>query len=186
MLPTGHIAGGYLFTKAVLKILPNNLSDQRKEQLARLGAVLGFLPDIDVFYAFYKSAALTINHSVANHRLYLTHTPLIWLVLGLVISFLFWKKPFWKHFGLIVWVGAWSHMLLDSIDYGVRWLWPISEKTYALISGNIGVSAQANNFFSYWFGFLTVYSLTPTFYIELIIIISAIWVFFKSNKPTLF
>lgn len=191
MLPLGHVAGGYLLSKTILKIFPSNLSEASKETLSCWGAILGFLPDIDIFFAFYQTGSLTINHTVADHRLYLTHTPLIWLVLGLVISLLFWNKPFWKNFGLIVWVGTWSHMLFDSIDYGVRWLWPITEKTYAIMSGNIVVNAQANNFFGYWLEFLKAYSSTPTFYVEILVIISALWIFcksniFKSNKSIIF
>ncbi len=181
MLPLGHIAGGYLSAKALLKIVPNNFTEAEKEKLSYWGAFFGFLPDIDIFYAFYKSAALTINHSVANHRLYFTHTPLIWLLAGLLIYFLF-KKPIQSFFGLIVLAGTWSHMALDSIDYGVRWLWPFKNLPYAIITDGLKSQSLPAGFFNYWFGFLKYYFYTPTFYFEILIIILGLYVFLQSFK----
>lgn len=181
MLPLGHIAGGYLITKALFNIIPNNFTQLEREKFSYWGAFFGLFPDIDIFYAFYQSAALTINHSVANHRLYFTHTPLVWLVIGILIYFFF-KKKKQGIFGLVLLTGTWAHMVFDSIDYGVRWLWPFKNLPYAILSNGLKSEFLPLGFFNYWFGFLKYYSRTPTFYFEILIIILGLYIFWQSYK----
>lgn len=182
MLPTGHIAGGYLITKAATKLLRYNFSKVELRRLYWLGMFMGFVPDLDMFYAFYKSGSLTINHLVADHRTYLPHTPVLWLILGLLI-FTASKKPFTKAVGIVVWLGAWSHLMLDSFEHGVRWFWPITDKLYALQTVNHRIiDVDRSDFFAYWFNFLGWYAThSVTFYFEIIIIIAAIIIAIKSK-----
>ena len=98
------------------------------------GVLSGDLPDIDVIWYFLRNKTVGPEH-LGNHRHYVTHAPIIWLVLGIIvasISFLL-GSLFWTTIGLMLWLGPWTHFLCDSIEYGVMWLWPISTKRYALL-----------------------------------------------------
>jgi membrane-bound metal-dependent hydrolase YbcI (DUF457 family) len=181
MLPTGHIAGGYLLTKGVLQKFFAKLNDQEIERLSYWGAFFGFLPDIDTFYSFYRSGGLTVDHAVTNHRMYFTHTPFFWVIPALLIITLA-KKPYQKAFGVALWIGTWSHLLLDSIEYGLRWLWPFSNERFAIIQTIPAESSKINNFFEYWFGFLGMYRHSITFYLEIVIIIAALVIAFRYYK----
>lgn len=170
-----------MVTKAFLSVMPGSLTTGEKRKLVWWGVFLAFAPDLDTFYSFYKSSSFIVNTTVANHRIYLTHTPVLWLAAGLLI-FILAKKPYYKALGLLVWLASWSHFILDSIEYGVRWLWPFKNNLYAIIPGSHVTVASKGGFFSYWLYFLQTYSHTLTFYLEIIIIISAIIIFFRQTK----
>ncbi|MCL5666622.1 MAG: metal-dependent hydrolase [Patescibacteria group bacterium] len=186
MLPPGHMAAGYLAAEALLGRKAKSLPDKQRNKLVWWGIFLAFAPDLDTFYSFYKSSSLTVNPAVANHRIYLTHTPLLWLIAGLLIFFLA-KKPFYRILGLLVWLASWSHFLLDSIEYGVRWLWPINNKLYAIIPGSHsvitgGMEARSEGVLSFWLGFLRSYSHSVTFYLEILIILLALIIYIKLSR----
>lgn len=181
MLPPGHIAGGYLLTKGLIDSYPGSLTTSEKNKLLWWGMFLSFAPDLDTFYSFYKSSALTVNNTVANHRVYLTHTPSLWLVAGLLIFF-FAKKPYYKFLGLMVWLASWSHFVLDSIEYGVRWLWPFNSHLYSIIPGSHNIIVRPSGFLNYWINFLKSYSHTVTFYLEILIILFALIFAYRQFK----
>lgn len=181
MLPPGHIAGGYLTSKLLQKALPYTFTTREKKILSFCGAFFGFMPDLDFFYAFAKAKSWIISTEMIDHRTFLTHTPLPWMILGLLV-FTLAKKPFAKAIGLLLWLGTWSHLILDSIEHGVRWLWPFSKHLYA-IAGVVERIDTRSAFVSFWGSFLTWYAThSITFYFEGIIILVALYVFYKSNK----
>jgi|SRR6185503_5398338 len=185
MLPPGHTAGGYLVAKAVTKFLPYQFTREQLRKLYWLGMFMGFVPDLDMFYAFYKSGSFTIDRLTTDHRTYLTHTPLPWLVLGLLI-FTSAKSKYAKAVGIIIWLGAWSHLVLDSLEHGVRWLWPLTDKLYAIKpTVHSLIDIQTSDFFPYWIHFVSWYlSHSITFYFEIIIITAAITIAIKSKDFT--
>lgn len=181
MLPPGHIAGGYLTSRLLQKFLPYSFTTRQKKQLSFLGALFGFMPDLDFFYAFYKTHSFTIDVHEIDHRLFLTHTPILWLAIGLSV-FALTKKPFVKALGLLLWLGTWSHLILDSIEHGVRWLWPLNANLYALMHISERIE-RTGGFISFWWGVVEWYTTNSvTFYLEIIIIAFAFYIFYKSNK----
>jgi len=177
MLPPGHIAAGYLTAKALLKIIHPQITAAQQNHLLAWGMFFGFAPDLDTFYTFFKVKAFTgSTQEKNNHRHFLSHAPVLWLIAGLLIYFLA-PSEYIKLIGLLVWLGSWSHFLLDSIEYGIMWLWPFSKKQYALKRINIVVGRK--QFWGYWIDFLKVYTTRYSFYLEIIVILTAIIVYFN-------
>ena len=181
MLPPGHFAAGYLAAQAIINLAKPALATEQINWLLFLGAFFGFAPDLDMFYAFIKERGLRHTGKNFNHREFLSHTPVIWLCLGIVIALLG-QNLFWRYVGLLIWVGSWSHFLLDSTHYGIRWLYPFSKKFYALKNAGQIETNTALGFFKHWWNLVVIYHrLAPlTFYAEIIIIIAAIlnWLIF--------
>jgi len=170
MLPPGHIAGGYLTAYTLLQLTHAAFTPEQTQILLALGAFLGFAPDLDWFRAFIKMKSLTVRGKGVSHRKFFTHAPLVWLAIGLTIFFLS-HDEFTKYIGLMIWLGSWSHFVLDSIEYGVMWLWPFSNRLVAL--RNIGIEGNISGpgFWSYWWNFLVYYTTETSFYLELIVIL---------------
>ena len=134
MVLPGHISGGYIVTKAILSILHPSFSAAKINALLIIGTLSGELPDIDLVRLYFagKRSKTVMDE---DHRNYITHTPLVWLcVAGIIfIVGMLMSSSFTKYLSLAVLAGSWSHLLLDSIEYGVMWLWPFSSKRYSLI-----------------------------------------------------
>ena len=178
MLPPGHIAAGFLTAKAFLHFAHPELTSQQQNNLLWWGMFFGFAPDLDYFLAFAREKAFKISDFEKNsHRRFLTHAPVLWLIAGLLIYFSA-QSAFYKMFGLLVWLGSWSHFLLDSLEYGVMWLWPLSGKYYGLRKVP-HVKINEPNFFKFWWKFILLYFKSVSIYLEILIIIVAIVVFTK-------
>ncbi len=174
MLPTGHLAAGLLTTQALLKIVKPEVSAFEAQQLLWWGIFWSFAPDLDTFWAFFKAKSFYYNKKDNSvHRQFYTHIPILWLVTGLLIFFLS-SSIYWKTFGLTLWLGSWSHFLLDSLEYGVMWLWPINKELWALKNRGIKVQINSSSFLSYWTTFLKFYITRLTFYFEILIIFLAL------------
>jgi hypothetical protein len=181
MLPPGHTAAGFLVAKTLLAITHPALSTTQLNTLLVAGAFFGFAPDLDMFYAFLKARGFTIPGKKINHRAFITHRPFVWLVAGLLISLLA-NSPFWTYFGLLVWLGSWSHFILDSHFVGVMWLWPFSHNFYAVKNPGQREENNTKGFFNYWFTFLTkVYPKVspPTFYTEILLLLIAAYILLR-------
>lgn len=186
MLPPGHLAAGYLTAKALLHFWHPALNQDQLNQMLWWGVFFGFAPDLDVFYLFFKSRAFKIDPRKGDHRLYCSHVPILWLAAGLLIFFVSFE-PFWKIFGLMLWLCSWSHFVLDSIQYGIMWLWPLNNKVYGLfpvaseakVEKNI-LEAIEHTFFSYWVVYLKEYGkgLKISLTCEVIVVLAALIYFF--------
>src|SRR5579864_7278991 len=120
MLPPGHVAAGYLVTKTLLNIAKPAVTAVQLNRLLWWGVFFSFAPDLDNFVAFaivrgwwYKPGT---DSSI--HRRFYSHVPLLWLIPGLLI-YLVATSPYVRYIGLLLWLGSWTHFILDSIDYGV-------------------------------------------------------------------
>ncbi len=134
MILPGHLAGGYLVTKALALVVNPAMSPEQMVAIFIIGTLAGELPDIDIaIHIFTKYFTKRIDKP--NHREYITHTPLFWAIISGIISSIGYliNSDFVIFGGLIILAGTWSHLLLDSIEYGVRWLWPFSNKRYSII-----------------------------------------------------
>ena len=175
-MPPGHIAAGYLTSYLFLTIFPLPPEAGQAKELLFFGALFGFLPDLDFFYAFFQTKTLRIGEGKNNHRYFFTHTPIFWLAAGLAIYFLF-DRLFFQYLGLLLWVCAWGHLFCDSFDCGVRWLWPFSDKFYGFRNPQLAFPPSHGGFFSYWINFVQWYAknLQTTFVLEVLILILAIY-----------
>lgn len=181
MLPPGHIAAGYLLATALLNFTQPGFDTQQTAQLLALGAFFGFAPDLDVFFSFARGKSVSVPLMKHNHRFYWSHTPLPWLIVSLLIYFLA-SDPFLKYVGLMIWLGSWSHFALDSIIFGIMWLWPFSNKHFALSKNKNDIMAGEQTglgFFRSWLAFLKNWQrdYRINLILEFIIIVSAIITF---------
>ena len=90
MLPTGHVAGGYLTGIVLLKILKPEFNPNEINGLIVWAVFFGFAPDLDVFWFFFKNKTMLVASSTneTSHRKFIGHAPLLWLVVGFGIYFL--------------------------------------------------------------------------------------------------
>lgn len=175
MLPPGHIAAGYLVGSALLKFANPALDQHQQFSILGWSMFWAFAPDLDVFYYFLKNRTMLIaGNTPANHRRYLTHVPVLWLVAGLLVCFL---APSLKYFSLSLILGSFSHFFLDSIDYGIMWLWPFSSKVYALKNREVKFTIEEKSFLPHIWHFLKLYSKTLTFFCEILILLLAVIVY---------
>src|ERR1700729_1980799 len=108
MLPPGHIAAGYLTAKVLLHNSHQPFSLNQQKQLLWWGMFFGFAPDLDYFYVLYRQRAFTVKDGgQVNHRKFLTHAPILWLIAGLAVYFLS-VDVYYKIFGLLLWLASWS------------------------------------------------------------------------------
>lgn len=181
MLPPGHIAAGYLAAYSLLKLTGHNFDILQTNQLLFWGMFFGFVPDLDMFMAFIKVKGFNIQSEKSDHRKFFTHTPIVWFIFGLVVYSIA-SSQFMKFIGFLIWLGAGSHLFLDTLQYGIMWFWPLSRRLYAFKDRGKKTtqpSAGKHNFFSYWFKFIWLYATKAklSFYLELVIITTAILVF---------
>lgn len=178
MLPPGHIAGGFLAAYGLLKITKPDLAPAQVDQLLWLGAFFGFAPDLDYFVSFFKERSLTVRDFEKNtHRQFISHAPLVWLAVGLLIYFLA-SSIFVKYLGLVIWLGSWTHFIADSVEYGVMWLWPFSTKYIGLIPRDY-LKITEPGFWRYWVKFVKLYTKAVSFYLEILVIIVACYILIR-------
>ncbi|HUO75412.1 MAG TPA: metal-dependent hydrolase [Candidatus Paceibacterota bacterium] len=131
MLPPGHVAGGYLLTQALLSGFRPPFTHSQQQTLLWLGTFFAFAPDLDYFVLFAKTHSMT-PHDLGPHRAFWSHRPFVWLVLAALVVLIA-PSPFMLWVALLVWLGSWSHFVLDTIqEPGIMWLWPFSRKLFTL------------------------------------------------------
>ncbi len=173
MVLPGHLAAGYITARALIAIVHPAISSTELQLLTLFGTLSGDFPDIDVVYHMLKRKT-TSPKDLGDHRHYVTHAPIVWLALGLLV-FVFNTTTFFKMIGLLLWLGPWSHFLGDSIDFGVMWLWPFSKKRYALLKWSVKDSAPNTS----WPVLFKKYLHRATCYVEITLVIIAIGLFFR-------
>ncbi|MFA6315079.1 MAG: metal-dependent hydrolase [Candidatus Paceibacterota bacterium] len=181
MVLPGHIAGGYLITKALFSIAPPSLSPEEISILLFLGTISGEIPDIDLIFSlstkYFKSKFLKFDH-----REHITHAPIFWFTLCLFMLFVGYvsDSTFVVWASVAIFLGTMSHFLLDSIEYGIRWLWPFTKRRYALIANpNANRPREPVTVFYYLNYIKTEYIVRFSFYAEIAITIIAIIVFLR-------
>lgn len=181
MLPPGHLAAGYLTAKTLLYFSHQHFTELQQSSLVGWSLIFGVAPDLDMFYSFFKERGYkVIGEEKPQHRKYISHAPILWLIAGLLIYF-FADSVYYKYIGLLFWLGSWSHFILDSFDYGIMWMWPFNKKIYSLRNRekNFPAIEGTKNVVSYFINFLKHYRRVITFYLEIFIIVSAIIIRFK-------
>lgn len=175
MLPPGHIVAGYLVTYGLIHLSHNALSSREITELLIIGTALGVLPDIDFIPFFISRKSLRIT-SKDTHRKYPTHAPLVWLVIGLAIAYTA-SSPFFWMLGLLIWLAPWSHFLGDSIEFGVRWFWPFSNRYFSIFGYREEYRNDCTNKQKLLHHYLCIVRRyikeSPVFWLEIILIVTA-------------
>lgn len=171
MILPGHLAAGYITTFVTVTALGYSFTPTEQTLLLTAGTLLGDAPDLDVFFNFFKKTSIGVS-SLKGHRDHITHIPLLWLVLGVIIWFSS-TSDFYKTLGLLLWLCPWSHLLCDSIftDTGVRWFAPFSEKKVMTFK------KQTENFPSSWLDLFYKYAKNPLCYLEISLVVIASIIF---------
>ncbi|MFA6553922.1 MAG: metal-dependent hydrolase [Candidatus Paceibacterota bacterium] len=186
MVLPGHLAGGYLATYGILALSSStagfsSFSPTELSVLFIIGTLAGELPDLDLAW-FYLENRNHKHSKVHSHREHITHTPIFWLGISALIAifgFIF-NSSFISFVGLLILAGTWTHFILDSIESGIRWLWPFSNKSFCLIKTKIEgpkPNGTVGGFNYYWKYVKSEYLTSVTFYAETFITMIAILVF---------
>jgi len=187
MVLPGHLAGGYLATTALFAFFHPDLSTNQINSLLIIGTLAGELPDIDLIFFNIKhrhdKSTKGNNEQAENHRDYVTHLPFFWLMISGLIILIgnIINSTFTEYFGWIILISTWSHFLLDSIEYGIRWLAPITSKTYAIKTDvpPESITDRPGSLLQYFHYLIRTYWKTTTIWVEIFISIIALIVLFK-------
>jgi LexA-binding, inner membrane-associated putative hydrolase len=177
MVLPGHLAGGYLATTALLAIFHPDLSLAQTNALIIIGTLAGDAPDIDLVKLYFDNRP-NGSHATDNHHSYMTHAPLFWLVSSLLIvafGFIF-NSLFTQWCGWLILSGSWTHLLLDYIEFDVRWFWPFSNKYFTLIKREHSkdITARPGTISNYLQFITKEYIKSATFWLEIIVTITAL------------
>ncbi len=181
MILPGHISGGYLATRAILYLVPiaTSFSSTQIIILYIVGIIASEGPDFDLIKFFFEHKSIKLQKK-DSHRKYISHTPIFWLVISfaiILIGYIF-GNSFVSIIGLIILGGSWSHLIFDSLEYGIMWLWPFSHKFYSIHSVTEEDINEQKGTISYYWTFLTKYYIRRwTFYLEIIVTFIALLVF---------
>lgn len=160
-----HLPAGYMLTKYIQRKSGNYSS-----KLLWTGLIASVFPDIDLFY-FYL-----IDNRQNLHHHYITHLPMAWLALAVVIYGILLatgKKQYMLYIG-VVFGNIMLHMALDSVAAGINWLYPFSDVEINLVQVPAVYDWWVWNFVFHW-----------TFLLEISIIIAALIVWKRScRKPS--
>jgi membrane-bound metal-dependent hydrolase YbcI (DUF457 family) len=177
VLPPGHLAGGYLAALAAIKLGHPSLDPLQINQLLFLGSIAGLAPDLDHIITFAQARTLKLPEDRRNHRNLFTHTPFFWLVISTAVYLLTKQTAFGPYTALTVLVGSWSHFFLDTCIYGVSWLWPVSSRKFAFFDKEMRPGLTEPNLVRYWWKFFWWYAKRICFYLEILIVIIALFIF---------
>lgn len=182
MLPSGHLAAGYLATKASSLILSGYFPQAAEPRFIIFGMLVSVLVDLDDLYAFFKIGRLVARTETFDHRKFITHTPFFHLIISLLLASggIAFSSQALILISIYYFVGTYTHLILDSFGYGIRWLWPFGNKLYALARAgkDFDISPELPTF-KYWAAYFKEYSKTPTCFLEFFLIVSAALVFLK-------
>ncbi len=181
MLPPGHVAAGSLIAYGVLKLTNCTLPPHQVNELIGWGAFFAFAPDLDMFVSFARSKSFVRKKS-ENHRGYYSHLPILWL-LATIVFFVVVEAAhlgrFYEYLALLLWLCSWGHFALDSLDYGIRWLWPLNGKFYAIRNIESDLPITEKTAFGYWFSMVKLYTekFWLTFYSEVLLLLLFLYIF---------
>lgn len=147
----GHLPAGYLISRTRL------FSSSVLRRSSCLGAVL---PDVDMLW-FHL-----VDKGAVHHHAYLTHKPIVWLIIALVGVTAFPRHPWVWSLGL----GGVLHVALDSIVGAVTWGWPMSTRALTLIDVPATHDWWVMSFLTHW-----------TFMVEVLICLAAVWVWSRES-----
>ena len=190
MVLPGHLAGGYLTATALLQIFQPDLPVNQIYSLLAIGTLAGELPDIDLIFFYFKHRkdkpgidVPEAHEDAESHRNYITHVPIFWIILSSSISAIgaLFGSLFVVFIGLVMLCGTLSHLILDSIEYGIRWTAPWSKRRFALMPmPETSNGDRPGSIIQYVHFIIRTYWKTTTIWVEFVVTILALAVLFKS------
>lgn len=125
----GHLAGGYVATRALLRASRVGRREQRR--LLLVGTLAAAAPDIDVLlHAAYKRS-LHVDDDFDHHK-WISHAPLLYVAIGAAAYAIARQqgRAEWMRTIATATAGVLLHLAQDSIGSGtgIRWLWPFSAR----------------------------------------------------------
>ena len=173
MLIFGHIAFGDIVSLFLAKILHISSSSPHYNILLMIGVIASIIPDLDNFILFYKYKSLKLQKD-DSHRRYIPHTPLFWIIIS-VLVYIISPNDLIKYSSFFILAGSLSHLVGDSIEYGIVWFWPFSKKQYLIHKIPQENFKENEPLLSYYWKFFSrIYVKNWTFYVELIVILLAL------------
>lgn len=145
----GHLPVGYFINRYLIKKLKLPLN---KVWLG-LGILAALLPDLDYAYWIFS------NSQNNTHRGYVTGYPLFYLTLFLlsVIIYSLIKKIWLKSAIIVIFINIFIHFVLDTVFYGIKWLYPLSGAyvgIYNVGGYGSGTGIQVPNYWNHWYWYL--------------------------------
>ncbi len=141
MREIGHIAGGYLATRALLQRW--RPAQRERRVLLALGVAASALPDVDVLGYALRRRSLDFENF--DHHQWITHTFPPYVALGLLLygSARAANHPRWQRRAMLITLMCTLHLLQDSIGSGtgLMWAWPFSRRMDGFIV--LGVKGDA-------------------------------------------
>ncbi|GEM_PF-1747533 len=123
-----HLPAGYLLAQPFLSTAWKKFTCKQQYSLLAITAFSAIAPDLDFLYFYWVS-------SETFHRRYFSHSPFFYLQF-LIVFFIIGrlkKSKFLQWIGGSIFLGAViGHLLLDSINSGVMWLYPFSDYLFGL------------------------------------------------------
>jgi len=133
-----HFPAGFIVTRFVAK--------NTSAWLLALGLGASALPDIDLLRFFL------VDHRAVLHHAYWTHTPFWWALAALawfgVIRLLGLRSGVVP--GAIIFANLFSHLVLDTVVGGIRWLAPVSDRSFILVTVPARFDWWIWNFLLHW------------------------------------
>lgn len=157
MFITGHLSGAYLALKPFQRHLPRHLF--------AAGLVGGVLPDIDMLWFHF------VDHGAFHHHEYLTHRPLLWVIVLLTGAVLCRMERTLGLTVLILGVGGLVHMALDTIAGAIAWGWPLDHTPNTLVVVQATHSHWILSFLNHW-----------TFQVEILMTTVALFLLWRSKS----
>jgi len=147
----GHLPVGYFATRFLIKKLGLPLN---KIWLG-IGIFAAIIPDLDYIYWILS------NSQAVTHRGLVTTKPFLYLILLLIFVtvYCFYKKSWLKMGIIIIFSNIFLHFLLDTVFYGIQWLYPLSDSYFGIynVSGyGSGAGIQVADYFHHWYWYLEI------------------------------
>ncbi|MBU1119155.1 metal-dependent hydrolase [Patescibacteria group bacterium] len=124
-----HGPGSFITTYLTRGWWGKKLSQKKKYVFYLIGGLIGVAVDLDFLYTQFLSAKL-------SHHDYITHTPLFFLILFLLMTLIGYatKKEEISAFAKVFLVSTFTHLVLDSVNGGIMWLYPLSKQLIGIPS----------------------------------------------------
>ena len=164
----GHLPAGYLIVEPMLDRAGAGAESRRA--LLRLGLAASVLPDLDLLWFYLVDDRRQVHHA------YLPHLPGFWLgvfaAAVLLLLAIRARRSAWLALGVAA-IGILSHLLLDTVAGGIRWLWPASDVELALVEVTARYQPWYLNFVLHW-----------TFALELGLVLAAWWMWRHRSRTS--
>ncbi len=166
-----HLPASYLLTRKMLQLPGIAFDIHFLRPLMVAGLVAGVFPDLDLLYFFL------VDHQQHLHHDYWTHLPLFWTLLfaAAITASAVKRSRRLFNLSLIVYANLILHMLLDTVVGKIKWGGPLSDRVFYLFEVPARFTPWLLNFVLHW-----------TFGLELLLLISAVWIYRQDSNTAPF